>query len=109
MTKKDLCRIEKRIQKARLEKHMTQEELAKEIDRSTAYIGMLERGERTPSLETLLDIMEVLEISADCLLCDAVPYGYKIRLAEYEDRIARLSKPDKEKLFRIIEAFLGEG
>jgi len=108
MTKKDLCRIGNWIRKARMEKHMTQEELAKEIDRSTAYIGMLERGKRTPSLETFLDVIEVLGVSADAILCDAVTYGYRIRLSEYEERIAGLPKPDKEKLFRVIEAFLGE-
>lgn len=108
MTKKDLRNIGKRIRKARQEKHMTQEELANAIDRTTAYIGLIERGKRTPSLETFLDIIEALEISADSILCDMVSYGYKIRLSEYEERIANLSKKDKERFFRIIEAFLGE-
>lgn len=109
MTKKDLCRMGKRIQKARIGKHMTQEELAQEIDRSTPYIGMLERGKRTPGLETFLNIIEVLGVSADSILCDVVTYGYRIRLLKYEEQIVRLSKSDQEKIFRIIEAFLGEG
>jgi len=87
---------------------MTQEELAKEIDRSTVYIGMLERGKRIPGLETFLDVIKVLGVSADAILRDAVTYGGRIRMEEYEEPIAGLTKPDKEKLFRIVEAFLKE-
>lgn len=108
MTKKDLINIGRRICRARKEKHMTQEELANAIDRTAVYIGMIERGQRVPSLETFMDIAEALGVSADYILCDAVSYGYKIRLAEYEERIAALTKKDKERISRVMDAFLGE-
>lgn len=108
MTKKDLINIGKRICKARKEKHMTQEKLADEIDMTAPYIGMIERGQRAPSLETFLDIIEAQDVTADQIICDAVSYGHKIRLAEYEERIARLTKKDKERLFRVIDVYLKE-
>ncbi|WP_462248930.1 helix-turn-helix domain-containing protein [Ekhidna sp.] len=39
---------------------LTQSQLAVKIDRDTDYISKIERGERVPSLTTLLEISNVL-------------------------------------------------
>lgn len=57
-------------------------------------------------LETFMDILEALGVTADYMLRDAVSYGYRVRLEEYAEQIDRLSKKDKEKLTKIITAFL---
>ena len=106
MTTTDLCRIGSRLKQARTEKHLTQAQLAEMIDRSTAYIGLIERGKRIPGLETFMDVLEALGVTADYILCDAVSYGYRVRLEEYAERIDKLSKKEKEKLAKIITAFL---
>lgn len=59
MTKKDLCRIGRRLRKAREAKDLTQEQLAELVDKSAAHVGLIERGERVPSLATFLDIISV--------------------------------------------------
>ena len=106
MTKTDLCLIGSRLKQARTEKHLTQAQLAEMIDRSTAYIGLIERGKRIPGLETFMDILEALGVTADYILCDAVNYGYRVCVEEYAERIDKLSKKEKEKLAKIITAFL---
>lgn len=44
MTMTDLCLIGSMLRQARTEKNLTQAQLAEMIDRSTAYIGLIERG-----------------------------------------------------------------
>ncbi|MCJ7804272.1 helix-turn-helix domain-containing protein [Patescibacteria group bacterium] len=53
----------KRIQKARKESGMTQEELADKVGISRAYMGYIEQGRNAPSLEVLNKIARVLRIS----------------------------------------------
>jgi len=52
----------KRIQKRRKDKGLTQEELAEKIKVSRAYMGFIEQGRNTPSLEVLEKISKVLNI-----------------------------------------------
>ena len=53
---------------ARRLRGFTSEALAKFLDISTAYVGLIERGERTPSLETFLRICEFFGESKDRML-----------------------------------------
>ena len=106
MTKNDLKKIGNRLREARKAKQMTQEELAYEIDMSAPYIGMIERGERIPKIETFLEIIEALDVTADQIICDAVKYGYQTRLAEYDKWIATLPRAEQEKIFRVLEAMI---
>ncbi len=106
MTKKDLCRIGRRLRKAREAKDLTQEQLAELVDKSAAHVGLIERGERVPSLATFLDIISVLEVTADEILCDVVDYVCKSRLAEYDSQIERLSKRERERLYKVLDLLL---
>ena len=47
---------------------MTQEQLSESCSLSTGYIGHLERGTRSPSLETLVKISQILRVSLDDLV-----------------------------------------
>ncbi len=58
----------KRIREQRKQKKYTLEQLAEKLDVSTTFIGQIERAKGIPSLETLVKISNVLEISIDSLL-----------------------------------------
>lgn len=62
----------RRIRRKRQEKGMTQLEFAKEINISPSYYGHIERGTRTPSLETLVLIANTLTVGVDVLLRDSL-------------------------------------
>lgn len=57
---KTIC---KRIRKFRHEAEMTQEDLAEKVGVSRVYIGYVEQGRNTPSLEILEKIAKALKIS----------------------------------------------
>ena len=52
---------------------MTQRGLAKAIGCTPQHISAIERGTRTPTLETFVDIAAALKVPADVLLQDVLP------------------------------------
>jgi transcriptional regulator with XRE-family HTH domain len=52
----------------RLRRKLSQEALASRAGLSVSYISMLERGQRTPPLDTLESIAKALAVSASVLL-----------------------------------------
>lgn len=104
----DSQKIGYRIRAARKKREWRQDDLAEKIDKSTTYIGMIERGERLPTLDTFVDIVTALDVTADEILSDVVSYGYKTRLMQYDKRIRKLTQSDRQKLYRIMDAYLDE-
>jgi transcriptional regulator with XRE-family HTH domain len=52
------------LSQVRQERHLTQEALAFESGYHPKYISLLERGKYSPSLTTILELAEVLQLSA---------------------------------------------
>lgn len=62
----------RKIRKYRKQKKYTLEQLAERLDVSTTFIGQIERASGKPSLETLVRIANVLEVSTDELLFEGL-------------------------------------
>lgn len=58
-----------RIRTVRKARKMTQEQLAEAVGVGVTHISHIETGNSIPSLKVLIDIINVLECSADELLC----------------------------------------
>ena len=71
--------IGKQIRDYRLKKNLRQEDLAEKVNVSPNYIGMIERDEKIPALDTFVDILNVLDASADIVLSSVLKNGYKTR------------------------------
>ncbi|HIW32087.1 MAG TPA: helix-turn-helix domain-containing protein [Candidatus Paenibacillus intestinavium] len=81
----DYHKLGSRLRQERQRLNLTQEKLAEKVDMSHAYIGQIERGERSLTLETLVNIAEELDVTVDYLLESAIDisnayYLQKIRL-----------------------------
>lgn len=63
-------RLAKIIRTRRLVMGLSQEQLAEKIDKSTSFIGQVERGECFPKLETLQALVACLGIDANELFAD---------------------------------------
>lgn len=63
-------RLAKIIRTRRLNMGLSQEELAEKIDKSTSFIGQVERGECFPKFETLQALVACLGIDANELFTD---------------------------------------
>ena len=62
--------IGNRIKAARKAKGLSQSELSELIDRSVGYMSYIETGRKKPSLETLIQIANALDVTIDELLSD---------------------------------------
>ena len=69
----DYKRLGKRIREERRRLNLTQAQLAEAIDISDTYMGAIERGERSLTLDTLVRLVERLGVTVDYLLADYVP------------------------------------
>lgn len=63
-----LQKFGQKIQKVRQSKGITQEELAARLGMHRTYIGLIERGERNPTIRTLYKIAKALKVPASDLL-----------------------------------------
>lgn len=98
--------IGKNIRKYRLEKKLRQEDLAELSGLSTNYIGMVERGEKIPALETFITILNVLEVSADVILADVLATGYTVKDSLLAEKMAKLSKDERERIYAVIDTLI---
>ena len=105
----DFSEMGNRIRKHRQLKSMTQDALAEKVGVSPAYIGMIERGERAPSLDVFILIANELNVTADELLTGLVSECYNARLAKYGEWISKLNHVDAERIFSMIEIALCMG
>lgn len=62
----------KRIRDERLLLRLTIEQLAERVNKSSNYIGQIERNDGKPSLETIVDIANALGTTIDNLLTDSI-------------------------------------
>lgn len=98
--------IGRNIKKYRIEKKLRQEDLAEKTDLSANYIGMVERGEKIPSLETFISILNALEISADMVLADVLKQGYVVKNSLLDEDMQKLSQEDRERIYLVIETLI---
>lgn len=68
----DYKKLGNRIREERLKLNLTQEALSEDINISTSYMGQLERGERSLSLDTLVKLVQRLGVTIDYLLQDSL-------------------------------------
>jgi len=93
----------KNIKKLRNQKGMTQAELAEAIDKSDSLIGQIENARGIPSLETVADIANALEVGIDRLV-----YGsLKSKEDYYIKEIIRRTKDfERDDMNLVMELFL---
>ena len=102
----NLSSIGKNIRKFRLMKKLRQEDLAEKAGLSTNYIGAVERGEKLPSLETFIIIVNALGVSADMVLSDVIETGYLVRSSMLNEKIEKLYEEDRARVYDVLEALM---
>lgn len=98
----DYTALGERIRKARKQKHLTQEQLAEACDLSTAHIGHIERGTRALSIESLITISEVLNVSTDYLLLDISNSADK-KLSGILNAINNVNNDKYKRLYSVVK------
>lgn len=98
--------IGKNIRKFREIKKLRQEDLAEKTDLTTNYIGMIERGEKIPSLETFINILNSLGVSADMGLSDVLDNGYTVKDSLLNEKLEKLVPEDRNRIYEVIDTMM---
>lgn len=101
-----LATIGKNIRKYRLMKKLRQEDLAEKAGLTANYIGMVERGEKIPSFETFIKILNTLGVSADMVLSDVLDNGYTIKNSMLNDKLEKLAPEDRNRIYEVIDTMI---
>ena len=99
--------IEKKKKKARIDKNMTQEKLAEQIDVSVAFLSRVERGTSHINLKRLTQICEILGVSEGSIL-NGVSSNSDNYLASEFNNILNSVSSDKQKLIYKIAKVISE-
>ena len=67
----DYKKLGTRIREERQNMNLTQAQLAEAVSISDTFMGAIERGERGLSVETLVNIANILHVTVDYLLKDS--------------------------------------
>lgn len=102
----DYASIGRGIRKCRMQRHLRQEETAELVGLSPNYYGAIERGEKIPSLETFIAILNALETSADLVLADVLVVGYTARNSVMDERMRMLPETERARIHDVLEVML---
>ena len=104
----ELGSIGMNIRKYRQQKGMRQEDLAEKAGLSVNYIGMIERGDKVPAMESFISITNALGVSADMLLCDVIDVGYTVKASLLAEKLVHLSTEEQRRFYAIADAFFNK-
>ena len=96
----------RRIRFFREERKWSQEVFSEKLGLSLTYIGMIERGEKIPKLETFIKITNTLGVSADQLLAGVLTTGYSIKSTEMTTKIEKLPSVEQERIYDVVDTLI---
>lgn len=96
----------KRIREERLRLHLTQEELAEDVNISSAYLGQVERGERHITLDKLIPLSRRLGVSVDFLLSDYIQPNDDVYLSLLRQLLDGRTEQEKALAVNMIKLLL---
>jgi len=101
--------LARRIRALRERRGLTQEDFAARCGISVSFASLLERGERSPSYETLLQVAAALALPLwELLRLDDVDDAGVHRLEDFA-RARRLSRADVERLLEVAQVMFPTG
>lgn len=102
----DYTTIGSNIRKYRMKRKLKQDELAEMVGLSPNYYGAIERGEKIPSLETFIAILNALNITSDPVLEDVLNIGYTVKNSALDERMKELPEAERSRIYAVIETLL---
>ncbi|WP_183128159.1 helix-turn-helix domain-containing protein [Clostridium autoethanogenum] len=95
--------IGSRIRQKRLEKKLTQEQVAEHLDISGEYMSKIENGRVQVSLKRLAELSLLLECPIEYLIAGTVIQAPDYKATEFTKLLEGLSAKEKDVIFKITE------
>lgn len=104
----DYAAVGKRIAAIRKKQHMTQEQLAERTELSIVYISHIENSRSIPSLETLVKLCGVLDVTPDEILLGTKQDMENYLLSDIQQKLLQCSPRERRLVDRFIDLLLSE-
>lgn len=101
----DLTLIGQRIRQARETARITQEDLAQAVGCTAKHIGAIERGIKTPRLDTFIIIANATGASPNLLLQDLIDCPVDPLSSELASTVATLEPELQSRILKALRAF----
>ena len=106
--KEILRTLGERIRQLREQAGLTQEQLAEKVDLHGSYVGLIERGKKTPSLYTLHKFADSFNLAiSDLLVAERTWDDKNMERKRIMQILEGRSEQDLEKVRRVIAIILG--
>lgn len=102
----DRIALGKRLREERMRCGMTQEQTAEYINVSTTYIGLVERGERSVTLEKLVLFAKCFHVTVDYLLQDSVPLNVSLQDKQLLSLWSSANEQERSLILSITQSVL---
>jgi transcriptional regulator with XRE-family HTH domain len=99
----DYAELGKRIRAERRKQDLTQEKLAEMADISDSFMGHIERGGRTLSIETLAKLANALNLSIEYIVCGEFNYQPDMLPTEIIEALNRMSESQRKAFLNIMK------
>ena len=96
-----LQKIGARIRETRIQKNMSQQELAAQANISVSQMSDIERGRTAMRITTFVQIVEVLQVSTDSLLRTNSPQTNEIYQSEFSELLKDCSPMEIDSILNI--------
>lgn len=96
----------KRLREERIHCGLTQEQVAEFINVSTTYIGLIERGERSVTLDKLVSLSQCFHVSVDYLLQDSIPLTSSIQEKQLLSLWHKATEQEHEMILSVIRSMI---
>lgn len=102
----DRISLGKRLREERLHCGLTQEQVAEAVNVSTTYIGLIEHGERSVTLDKLVALCQCFHVSVDFLLQDSIPLAGSIQEKQLLTLWHTATESEREMILSVIRSMV---
>ena len=95
--------IGKNVKSIRLSRGITQEVMAEKLNKSINFVSLLEKGSSGASLQTLVDICNILQVDANSIFKGLLTYNIEEKDRYIIDSISAFSDKDKKIMTDLID------
>lgn len=98
-----------RLKQGRLASGLSKKELAEKISVTPNYVTSIEGGRRVPKLETFVDLLCAMGVSADVVLLDSLPYAQQnTQAALIVQKLEGLTQEQSAYILKIMDVMIQE-
>lgn len=91
------------IRTIRLSRGITQEQMAEKLNRSVNFVSLIELGKSGMSVETIISICNILDISSESIFKGLINYNLKEKDRYILENLSFLNSKDKKIIVDLIQ------